>query len=95
MPLSGYWNVTTKTYDLGTVDLLSSIPASLMNSMKLTLASWQGVVELHNRMEAPSESVEKIHFDMFINDLARNCVTCYTINFNSIYGSGPIQGIFS
>ncbi|ALO02026.1 DUF1554 domain-containing protein [Leptospira interrogans] len=92
LPLSGYWNATTKTYDLGTVDLLSSIPASLMNSMKLTLASWQGVVELHNRMEAPSESVEKIHFDMFINNPARNCVTCYTINFNSIYGSGAYPG---
>lgn len=95
LPLSEYWNATTKTYDLGTVNLLSSIPTSLMNSMKLTLSSWQGVVEFHNRMEAPSESVEKIHFDMFINNPARNCVTCYTINFNGTYGSGAYPGNLS
>ncbi|EMY77556.1 PF07588 family protein [Leptospira weilii serovar Ranarum str. ICFT] len=95
LPLSSYWNAATKTYDLGTVNLLSSVPANMANSLRLTLSSWQGVVEFHNRMESPSESVEKIHFDMFINNPSRNCVNCYTINFNSPYASGAYPGNLS
>ncbi len=90
LPLSPYWNQSTKTYDLGTVNILSSVSAGLVNSMRLTLSHWQGAMELHNRVK--SESIDKIHFDMFQNDPSKKCNQCYTLNFTDSYASGAIPG---
>ncbi|QHH59835.1 DUF1554 domain-containing protein [Leptospira borgpetersenii] len=90
LSLNPYWNATTRTFDLGIVNILNSIPASMTNSLRLTLSNWQGLVELHNRLK--NESVDKIQFDMFQNDPTRNCIRCYTVNFISTYGSGGSAG---
>ncbi|AXR68586.1 DUF1554 domain-containing protein [Leptospira mayottensis] len=90
LPLSPYWDETTKTYDLATVNILNSVSPSLANSMRLTLSNWQGAVELHNRVK--SESIDKIQFDMFQNDPSKKCNRCYTLNFTNSYASGAIPG---
>ncbi|MBF3351894.1 DUF1554 domain-containing protein, partial [Leptospira borgpetersenii serovar Balcanica] len=86
LPLNPYWNATTKTFDLGIVNILNSIPANMTNSLRMALSNWQVLVQLHNRLK--NESVDKIQFDMFQNDPTRNCIRCYTVNFTSTYGSG-------
>ncbi|MCR8649162.1 DUF1554 domain-containing protein [Leptospira interrogans] len=93
LPLSPYWNPATKAYDFGTVNILNSVSPSLVNSMRLTFSQWQGAVELHNRVK--SESIDKIHFDMFQNNASQNCNRCYTLNFVGSYASGAIPGNIS
>ncbi|WP_016754902.1 DUF1554 domain-containing protein [Leptospira santarosai] len=90
LPLSSYWNAATKTYELGTVNLLSSVPKNMASSMRGTLSNWQGTLEFHNRLK--NESLDKIQFDMFLNDSARNCVRCYTINFVGTQGTSANTG---
>ncbi len=90
LPLSSYWNAATKTYELGTVNLLSSVPKNMASSMRVTLSNWQGTLEFHNRLK--NESLDKIQFDMFLNDSARNCVRCYTINFVGTQGTSANTG---
>ncbi len=90
LPLSSYWNTATKTYELGTVNLLSSVPKNMASSMRVTLSNWQGTLEFHNRLK--NESLDKIQFDMFLNDSARNCVRCYTINFVGTQGTSANTG---
>ncbi|WP_061217710.1 DUF1554 domain-containing protein [Leptospira weilii] len=90
LPLSSYWNAPTKTYEFGTVNLLDSVPKIMSSSMRQTLSNWQAIVEFHNRLK--NESVDKIQFDMFLDDSVRNCVRCYTINFVGTHGTSAYTG---